>query len=34
MNEMNEKTPESHECKRELRLQKQREQREARLACE
>ena len=38
MNGMNEKTPESHECKRQRkrqrRLQKQREQRRTRLACE
>ena len=31
---MNEKTPESHECKRQRRLQNQREQRRTRLACE
>ena len=34
MNKINEKTPESHECKRQLHLQKQREQSRARLACE
>ena len=34
MNGMNEKTPESHECKSQLRVQKQREQSRARLACE
>ena len=34
MDGMNEKTPESHEHKRQLRLQKQREQSRARLACE
>ena len=34
MTDMNEKTPESHECKRQLRLQKQHEQRRARLASE
>ena len=34
MNGMNEKTPESHECKRQRRRQKQREQRGTRLACE
>ena len=34
MNGMNEKTPESHECKSQLHVQKQREQSRARLACE
>ena len=34
LTDMNEKTPESHECKCQLRLQKQREQRRARLALE
>ena len=34
MTDMNERTPESHECKRQLRLHKQREQRRARLASE
>ena len=34
MTDMNEKTPEYHECKRQLRLQKQHEQRGARLASE
>ena len=34
MNGMNEKAPESHECERKLRLQRQREQRRARLARE
>ena len=33
MNGMNEKTPESYECKRQRRLQKQREQRRTTLAC-
>ena len=31
---MNEKTPESYECKGQRRLQKQREQRRTRLTCE
>ena len=34
MNGMNEETPESHEYKRQLCLQKQCEQSQARLACE
>ena len=34
MNGMNKKTPEPHECKSQLRVQKQREQSRARLACE
>ena len=34
MNGLNEKTPESHECKRKVRLQKQVEQNRAKLACE
>ena len=34
MNVMNEKTAESDECKRQRRLQKQREQRRTRLACD
>ena len=34
MNEMDERTPESLECKRQFRLQKQHEQRRARLASE
>ena len=33
MNGVNEKTPESHEYKRQLRLEKQREKSRARLAC-
>ena len=34
MNEMNKKTRESHECKRQGRVQKEREQRRTTLACE
>ena len=34
MKGVNEKTPESHEYKRQLRLEKQREQSRVRLACE
>ena len=34
MNGMNDKTPESHECKGQLRLQKRREQRRTNLVCE
>ena len=34
MNGLNEKTPEAHEFRRKVRLQKQREQSRARLACE
>ena len=34
MKGLNEKTPESNECKRKVRLQKQGEQSRARLACE
>ena len=33
MNRMNKKTPESHECKQQRRLQKQHAQRQTRLAC-